>query len=67
MSLDEFSETNKAQIRGGNAPFAPSDVRQGEIGRYALHHRRPIWDTGQVYSIDNLMIASPKFNYELPP
>lgn len=65
--IDEFSEMNKIQIRGGNASFAPSDLRRSEIGRYVLHHRRPILYTGQVYSIDNLMIASPKFNYEVLP
>ncbi len=32
---------------------------------YELHHKKPIWDGGDVYNLDNLVIVSPRYHQEI--
>ncbi|MGF7089524.1 hypothetical protein JOD24_003407 [Kroppenstedtia sanguinis] len=59
----EFSHRNQTLMRQGKAPFAPRNEQLGGKGVYELHHLTPLEHGGEVYSLDNLVIASPYAHY----
>ncbi|KGB99172.1 HNH endonuclease [Burkholderia cepacia] len=63
-----FSRANLAQLRAGNAPFAPGEylADTGAFGeRFNIHHVDPISSGGRVYDLSNLRIVSPKVHYDI--
>ena len=63
-----FGRASLAQIREGNAPFAPSayQTNRSNAGlRFNLHHVESIASGGKVYDLSNLQIVSPKVHYGL--
>ena len=63
-----FSRANLAQLKAGNAPFAPSEflADTGAFGeRFNLHHVDPIVNGGPVYDLSNLQIVSPKAHFNI--
>lgn len=61
----EFSESNISNMLKGNAPMVIKEQRLGSRSRYELHHKKPIWDGGDVYNLDNLVIVSPRYHQEI--
>jgi hypothetical protein len=63
-----FSRANLANMRNGNAPFAPAPFRTGSSDagmRFNLHHATPIGSGGAVYDLGNLQIVSPLVHAQL--
>ena len=63
-----FSRANIGQMKGGNAPFAPTEylTESGAFGdRFNIHHVEPIAWGGGVYDLSNLQIVSPKVHYNI--
>lgn len=62
----EFSKNNISNISKGNAPIAIEEQWLGSrFSSYELHHKKPIWDGGDVYNLDNLVIVSPRYHQEI--
>ncbi|HAT4365398.1 TPA: SH3 domain-containing protein [Clostridium perfringens] len=61
----EFSKNNISNMSKGNAPIAVEEQWLGSRSRYELHHKKPIWDGGDVYNLDNLVIVSPRYHQEI--
>lgn len=63
-----FSRANLAQLKAGNAPFAPGGylADSGAFGeRFNLHHVDQISNGGAVYDLSNIQIASPKVHFNI--
>ncbi|AVX93458.1 S-type pyocin domain-containing protein [Pseudomonas psychrophila] len=63
--ISQFNSTNQDWISKGNSPFAPKAERNGEKGRYEIHHIKHIQHGGAVYDVDNLSITTPKRHAEI--
>lgn len=63
--ISQFKSTNQDWISKGNSPFAPKAERNGEKGRYEIHHIKHIQHGGAVYDVDNLTITTPKRHAEI--
>lgn len=61
----EFSKSNISNMSKGNSPIAVEEQWLGARSRYELHHKKPIWDGGDVYNLDNLVIVSPRYHQEI--
>ncbi|EGT3601842.1 SH3 domain-containing protein, partial [Clostridium perfringens] len=61
----EFSKNNISNMSKGNAPIAVEEQWLGSRSKYELHHKKPIWDGGDVYNLDNLVIVSPRYHQEI--
>lgn len=57
--------TNIYIMRNGGAPYAPDNLVISGQYTYQLHHINPINQGGKVYSIDNLVIVSPRYHAEI--
>ncbi|HET9236147.1 MAG TPA: pre-toxin TG domain-containing protein [Oligoflexus sp.] len=62
---NEFSNSNKTLMAGGNAPFAAKTQAVGERGLYEIHHITPIRVGGSVYDMSNMAIVTPRFHKEI--
>ncbi len=60
-----FGTANLTRMQKGLAPIAPASQHHGKIISYTLHHRNPIHNGGEVYSLDNLLIVSPKYHQSI--
>lgn len=61
-----FGRASLAQMREGNAPFAPIDyqLNASDAGmRFNLHHVEPVASGGLVYDLSNIQIVSPKVHF----
>jgi hypothetical protein len=58
----QFSKRNVARMKNGKAPFAHESQHNGLIKNFQLHHRKPINQGGSVYSMDNIIVVSPKYH-----
>ena len=61
----EFSKNNISNMSKDNAPIAVEEQWFGSRSKYELHHKKPIWDGGDVYNLDNLVIVSPRYHQEI--
>jgi hypothetical protein len=66
--LSQFTKSNQALIKQGKAPFVVADQVTGR-GRndrvYNLHHIVPIEEGGDVYDLNNIRIAAPRYHDSL--
>lgn len=64
-----FGRASLAQMREGNAPFAPVAYQttnsSGAGLRFNLHHVEPVAMGGAVYDLSNIRIVSPKVHFGL--
>lgn len=61
----QFKPNNQDFLAKGNSPFAPKEERNGENGRYEIHHIEHVQHGGAVYDIDNLSVTTPKRHVEI--
>jgi len=55
-----FGFQSLGNMRVGNAPFAPPNLRNAQFGeRFNLHHVNPVANGGGVYDLSNIRIVSP--------
>ncbi|MFJ2976541.1 type VI secretion system tube protein TssD [Kluyvera sp. NPDC087067] len=61
----EFSQTNIDRMNVGKAPQVKRIDRVGRRKSYEIHHINEISSGGEVYSLDNLRVTSPKNHIDL--
>jgi hypothetical protein len=61
----QFSPSNQAAMRNGNAPIAVETQWFGGSRSYTLHHTTPIAKGGGVYDMSNLTIVTPRIHQEI--
>ena len=61
----EFSTSNIGRMRKGLAPKVVSSQTYGQLDRYVLHHKTPIYAGGGVYDLDNIAIVTPRMHQEI--
>lgn len=52
-------------MKKGYAPKVLKEQSNGELNKYILHHQNPIHNGGNVYSLDNLFIVTPRQHQEI--
>ncbi|MFY8264744.1 HNH endonuclease signature motif containing protein [Clostridium perfringens] len=60
-----INKNNISNISKGNAPIAVEEQGLWSRSKYELHHKKPIWDGGDVYNLDNIVIVSPRYHQEI--
>jgi hypothetical protein len=55
----QFRPQNRALMRQGLAPKAPTNHHVGGIDEFQLHHVKAIRDRGPVYDMENMRVVSP--------
>tara|TARA_Y100000588_G_scaffold50468_1_gene47448 strand:+ start:3418 stop:4173 length:756 start_codon:yes stop_codon:yes gene_type:complete len=63
--LKQFDKSGQSALKSGKAPFTSTAGHAGKRGRFELHHKKPLENGGAVYSMDNLIIVTPKKHIEL--
>ncbi|WP_051937152.1 cell envelope integrity protein TolA [Erwinia sp. 9145] len=63
--INHFKESNKRNLRKGNAPFPTPSEQVGGRNRYELHHIEHIKNGGAVYDVDNIHVLTPKNHIKL--
>lgn len=61
----EFSASNQAIMKVGNAPFVAAKEALGSRTVYELHHIIPIQHGGPVYDMSNLLVTTPKYHMQV--
>ena len=62
---NEFSIGNRNLMKQGKAPFAVLEQWNGKNGKYVIHHKKPIYDGGGVYDLNNIVILTPKMHLDI--
>ncbi|MDI4652541.1 MULTISPECIES: HNH endonuclease signature motif containing protein [Pseudoalteromonas] len=58
----QFNKQNISRMKNGKAPFASETQHNGLNRTFQIHHKKPINQGGSVYSLDNLLVVSPKYH-----
>lgn len=61
----EFSSGNIGRMQKGLAPRVLDTQQYGGALSYVLHHKKPIYDGGGVYDLDNIVIVTPRMHQEI--
>ena len=61
----EFSFGNIGRMQKGLAPRVLDTQQYGGALSYVLHHKKPIYDGGGVYNLDNIVIVTPRVHQEI--
>ena len=61
----EFSFSNVGRMQKGLAPRVLDTQQYDGALSYVLHHKKPIYDGGGVYDLDNLVIVTPRMHQEI--
>lgn len=62
---ERFSPSNRLRMSRGAAPLAKADERAGFRASYEIHHIIEIQNGGDVYSLENLTILTPKAHVKI--
>nr|WP_095148520.1 HNH endonuclease signature motif containing protein [Pseudomonas sp. Irchel s3a18] len=58
----QFTKIRQMDMKRKLSPMAPPEDQVGLRKKYEIHHIKPISEGGEVYSLDNLRVMTPKLH-----